>query len=406
MINTVLSTGRQSGRIFISGGEVSGDRHAAHLARHILRQNREARLYGCGGEQMSAAGVDVRFKTSQLGYIGLQESLRFRRPVHDAHKKIRGLLREERPDLAILVDGEHFNLPLASHLHREGIPFVYYFVPQVWFWGRWRTRGIARKARLVIPAFPAEAEIFRRKGARVAWPGHPLLDIVQPESDSERAFRDVGLDPAKPTIALLPGSRWQEIENLGPTILAAACELQKRQPELQFILPLAAPHLRVAVEKQISQANLAGKVVLMTENVYSCLARCELALLSSGTATLETALLGVPMVVFYRVTALTCFVARQLVNSRFIAMPNILLDEPVVPELIQRDFTVERLVAEASRILFDREHAAAVRRKLAQIPKLLGGSHVLERAARLVLEEAGLSSAPARADASCVPALA
>ncbi len=403
MINAIPAA--QSGRIFISGGEVSGDRQAAHLARHILHQNPDARLYGCGGEQMRAAGVDVRLRTAQLGYIGLQESLRFRRPMHEAHQQLRRLLQDERPDLAVLVDGEHFNLFLTSHLHREGIPFVYYFVPQVWFWGRWRTRGIARKARLVIPAFPTEAEIFRNKGARVAWPGHPLLDIVQPETDPVRALLDLGLDPARPTVALLPGSRWQEIENLGPTLFAAARELSKQRSDLQFILPLAAPHLRATLEKQIAQADLTVQVRLLTQNVYACLSRCELVLLSSGTATLETALLGVPMVVFYRVTPLTAFIARRLVHTRFIAMPNILLREGVVPELIQRDFSVERLVAEASRLLYDREHANAMRRKLAQIPALLGQPRVLERAARLILHEAGIAcpTSPTTASSLHVP---
>jgi lipid-A-disaccharide synthase len=396
---------QRPGRIFISGGEISGDRQAAHLARHILMQNGDVQLYGCGGDHMRAAGVDVRLQTAQLGYIGLQESFRFRRPMRHAHQTLCKLLKDERPDLAILVDGEHFNLFLTSHLHREGIPFIYYFVPQVWFWGRWRTRGIARKALRVIPAFQAESEIFRRKGARVSWLGHPLLDIAQPGPDPRQSFLEIGLDPARPTVALLPGSRWQEVENFGPTLMAAAAQLLQRKAELQFILPVAAPHLHSTLVRQIEQAGLAGKVRLVSENVYSCLSLCEVALLSSGTATLETALLGVPMVAFYRVTPLTCFIARRLVTSRFIAMPNILLNEAVVPELIQSQFTVERLVAEASRVLYDREHALAVRRKLAQIPALLGRPGVLERAAHLVLRDAALQPAPA-VPALCAPALA
>jgi lipid-A-disaccharide synthase len=380
---------RRPARIFMSGGEISGDRQAAHLARNILLQSGEVRLYGCGGEQMRAAGVDVRLQTAQLGYVGLQESLRFRRPIHEAHGALCRLLKEERPDLAVLVDGEHFNRFLTSHLHREGIPFIYYFVPQVWFWGRWRTRGIAAKARLVIPAFPAEAEIFRRKGARVEWLGHPLLDIARPGAEAVRKFIELGLDPSRPTVGLLPGSRLQEVENFGPPLLAAARELQRHRPGLQLILPLAAPHLRGPLEQQIVGAGLAKQVRVIVGDVYTYLSRCEVVLLASGTATLETALLGVPMVVFYCVKPLTYFVAKRLVTSRFIAMPNILMDELVVPELIQEEFTVERLVSEALAVLNDPAHALAVRRKLAQIPALLGQPGVLERAARRVLREAG-----------------
>ncbi len=395
------------GKIFISGGEISGDRQAAHLARHILQQDGGVQLYGCGGGHMRDAGVDVRLQTAQLGYVGLQESLRFSRPIREAHGQLCQMLKDERPDLAVLVDGEHFNHFLTSHLHREGIPFIYYFVPQVWFWGRWRTRGIAQKARLVIPAFPAEAEIFRRKGASVEWLGHPLLDTVRPGPNPEATLIALGLDPTQPVVGMLPGSRWQEVESFSPILFAAAQKLRQQRPGLQFILPLAAPHLRPVLDSELAKAGLTDAVRIITEDVYTCLSRCELVLLSSGTATLETALLGVPMVVFYRVKPVTYFVAKRLVTSRFIAMPNILLNQPVVPELIQDDFTVERLAAEAARVLDDREHALAIRRKLAGVRAILGGSGVLDRAARRVLREAGRGVAPSQSmEACCTPATA
>ena len=397
---------RRAGKIFISGGEISGDRQAAFLARHIRTENPDVYLYGCGGDQMRAAGVDVRFETARLGYIGLQEATRFLRPIREARHAICELLKKDRPDLVVLVDGEHFNPSLASFLHRERIPFIYYFVPQVWFWGRWRTQGIARRAQLVIPAFEAELEIFRREGARVQWLGHPLLDIVRPDPDPEARLTELGINPKRPMIALLPGSRMQEVENFAPVLLAAARQLRQSRPELQFVLPLAAPHLRTPLEKQVAEAGLNDSVTLIDRHVYTCLSRCQVVLLSSGTATLETALLGVPMVVFYRLKPLTFFIARRMVESRFIAMPNILLKEAIVPELIQHHFTAERLVAEASRILSDAGHASAMRRQLARIPALLGRPGVLERAARTVLREAGLASAPVSAEPIGVPQLA
>jgi len=381
---------RGLGRIFISCGEISGDRQAGFLARQIYRQNPEVLLYGCGGEAMRAAGVDVRIDTARFGYVGLQESIRFRRPMRKAHEEIQRILLEQRPDLVVLVDGEHFNRSLMPFLHREGIPFVYYFVPQVWFWGRWRTGGIARRARLIIPAFAPEADIFRRKGGRVEWFGHPFVDVIEPGS-CESELRE----GEHPTIGLMPGSRWQEVENFTPRLLAAARELHRRRPELRFILPLAGPHLRPLIERELAGAGLSDIVELLERDVYDRLGRCELVLLASGTATLETTLLGVPMVVVYEVKPLTFFVARRLVSSRFIAMPNILLNEAVVPELIQSDFTVERVVAEAWRLLEDASHAGRMRQKLARVRTLLGRPGVIEGAATAILREAGLPGCPA-----------
>lgn len=395
-----------SPRVFLSAGEISGDFQASHLARAILEQSPDAQLYGCGGERMRAAGVDVRLQTAQLGYVGLQESLRFQRPIRAAQRQIESLLRNEPPDLAVLVDGERFNDFLTGFLHREGIPFIYYFVPQVWFWGRWRTRRIARRASLVIPAFPAELEIFRRKGAHTEWLGHPLLDIVRPAADGDSVLTELGLNPSRPMIALMPGSRWQEIENFAPVLFDAARQLKQRRPELQFVLPLAARHLLTRLKQLVGAAGLANEIQIISEHVYTCLSRCELVMLSSGTATLETALLGVPMIAFYRVHPATYLAAKALVKTRFIAMPNILLGDAVVPELIQSRFTSGRLFAEATSLLENPARAEAMRRKLAEIPALLGGRGVLDRAARVVLREAAARRSVAAArPIACEPSL-
>lgn len=391
-------------RIFFSAGEISGDFQAAHLARAIRRANPGARLYGCGGERMSAAGVDIRLPTAHLGYVGLEESLPFLGEIRGMHRRLAGMFQQDRPDLAVLVDGERFNGPLMSVLVRERIPFVYYFVPQVWFWGRWRTRRIARAAQLVIPAFPAERDIFRAKGARVEWLGHPLLDIVTTGGDTEQWLRDAGLDPSRPLVGLMPGSRRQEVESFTPTLLASARELRRRRPTLQFILPLAAGHLRSSIEQSIAEAGLGDAVRIVPGSCYPLLGRCEVVLLASGTATLELALLGVPMVVCYRVRPATYLAARAVVRTRFIAMPNILLDAPVVPELVQSEFTAGRVTAEAAALLDDPARTAAVRRQLARIPVLLGGTGVLDRAAAVILGQ--LHGVPAPAVPGRIPALA
>jgi lipid-A-disaccharide synthase len=374
-------------RIFLSAGEISGDFQAAHLARSLRRAEPAATLYGCGGERMKDAGVDVRLQTAQLGYVGLEESLPFRRPIRGAHRWLAEMLRDDPPDLAVLVDGERFNGPLMDVLNERRIPFIYYFVPQVWFWGRWRTRRLARLARLVIPAFPVERDIFREKGARAEWLGHPLIDIVRPAQEAEDTLKSAGLDPARPIVGLMPGSRSQEVESFTSTLLGAARRLKETRPSLQFVLPVAAAHLRSQIERAVAVAGLQDCVRTVSAQHYAFLARCELVLLASGTATLEMALLGVPMVVFYRVHPATYLAARALVRTPFIAMPNILLSRAVVPELIQGAFTEERLAAEAGAILGSPARAQAIRRDLARIPEMLGRPGVIDRVAELILRQ-------------------
>jgi lipid-A-disaccharide synthase len=304
------------------------------------------------------------------------------------------LVRSEKPDLAVLVDSEHFNGHVAAFLNQQRIPFVYYFPPQVWLWGRWRARAVAKRSRLIIPAFLAEVDIYRSKGGRVQWCGHPLLDLVKPEENHREILLKLGMNPSLPIMAIMPGSRVQELEELAPAMLAAASRIKQRHPQLQLILPVAAPHLRPRLQKEIAVAQLTADIkIIEQQHVYTCLSRCEVVMLSSGTATLEVALLGVPMVVAYRVKPLTYFVARRVVSTRFIAMPNILLDEPVVPELIQKDLSVERLVTETLDILENTDRRNWMRNHLQRIPPLLGTQGAIGRAASLVLDEAAVAPA-------------
>lgn len=369
-------------KLFLSAGEVSGDYQAAHLARMLLRLHPGVKLTGYGGDHMRSSGVEILCDSAAWGYVGLQESLRFRPEMRRARAQLASHLKAENPDLVILVDGEAFNERLVDVLRREGIPFVHYFVPQVWFWGRWRARRIAMEAALIIPAFPKELEIFRESGARTEWFGHPLLDLV-PEVTP--ASEPVHGDDDRP-VALLPGSRVQEIETLGPTLLAAAKRLHEQRPALRFVLPVAAKHLEPPIRKLVADAGMGDLVEIREGWTGVGASGCRLALVASGTATLETALAGVPMVAFYKVRRLTYFAAKMLVKTRFVAMPNILLNERIVPELLQEAFTVESLVAEASALLDCPLRREEMRRNLARIPEVLGGRGAIERAASAILQ--------------------
>ncbi|MCX7015261.1 MAG: hypothetical protein NTW86_22350 [Candidatus Sumerlaeota bacterium] len=226
-------------KIMLVAGEVSGDRQAAFLSRAIRVRNKDALLFGAGGEEMHAAGVDIRVSTSHLGVVGVSESFRFLKPLYGVYKALGKLVRSERPDAVVLIDNEGFNTVFARSLRSEGIPVIFYFAPQVWLWGPWRARGIAKTASLILAVFPDEAEAYERAGARVAWIGHPLLDIVKTTGGGDSAFRRAGLDPSRPTVALMPGSRFHELQRLTPVMAAAARRLKERRPELQFVLPLS-----------------------------------------------------------------------------------------------------------------------------------------------------------------------
>lgn len=368
-------------KLFLSAGEVSGDYQAAHLARMLQKLHPGVKLSGYGGDHMRSAGVEILCDSAAWGYVGLEESLRFRPDMRRARTQLANLLKAEKPDLVILVDGEAFNERLVDVLRREGIPFVHYFVPQVWFWGRWRARRIALEAALIIPAFPKELEIFRESGARTEWFGHPLLDLIPEVTLTPEPAPE---DDTRP-VALLPGSRVQEIEALGPTLIEAAKRLQNERPALRFVLPVAAKHLEPAIRKLVADAGMS-EFVEIREGWTGIGARgCRLALVASGTATLETALACVPMVAFYKVRRLTFFAAKMLVKTRFVAMPNILLNERVVPELLQEAFTVDSLVAEVSSLLDDPRRIEEMRRNLARIPAVLGGRGAIGRAARAIL---------------------
>lgn len=368
-------------KLFLSAGEVSGDYQASHLARMLARLHPGVKLTGYGGDHMRSAGVEILCDSASWGYVGLEESLRFRPNMRRARVQLAEMLKAEKPDLVILVDGEAFNERLVAVLRRERIPFVHYFVPQVWFWGRWRARRIAEEAALIIPAFQKELEIFRESGARTEWFGHPLLDLIPEVCLSAEAAPGEDTRP----IALLPGSRVQEIESLGPTLIEAARRLHRDRPTLRFLLPVAAKHLEPAIRKLVVDAGLEDFVEIREGWTGVGVAGCRLALVASGTATLETALACVPMVAFYRVRRLTYFAAKLLVKTRFVAMPNILLNERIVPELLQEAFTVESLVAEASALLDDPQRVQEMRRNLARIPEVLGGRGAIGRAAGAII---------------------
>ncbi|MCL4522537.1 MAG: lipid-A-disaccharide synthase [Acidobacteria bacterium] len=365
--------------ILISAGEPSGEMYAARLAA-ALRARTGAHLFGLGGPRMREAGVELLADSSQVAVVGISEVVRRLPSVWKVYRQLADEAERRKPDLAILVDFPDFNLRLARRLHKQGVRIVYFISPQVWAWRPKRVQLIRRLVARVLCIFPFEEDFYRKAEVPVNFVGHPLVDSVKPTLSREQFASKHGLDTGKRIVALLPGSRPSEIAHNLPVMLEA-CRFLASDTEYQFVLA-AAPG--VAKESLSAMVRNGPPVHIVEGATYDALAAADCAIVSSGTATVEAALLGVPMVVVYRVSATTAFIARRLVRTPHFAMVNLIAGRRVVPELIQEAFTPEAVAAEARRLLGSAEERETMRRELAEVKRRLGPGGAIERAAGII----------------------
>ena len=297
-------------------------------------------------------------------------------------------MSERRPDLAILIDSERFNGTLIKFLAKEKIPVVYYLSPQVAFWAPWRARKYAKLSSLIIPAFSRELDLFKRAGARATWVGHPLLDLLNTEGvENTPRNRPALLNNNRPLIGLMPGSRLQEVSLFTPILLKSVSMMRAAHPNLCFVLPVASTHLVAPIKRMIKREGLNKIIEVVDKDPHFWIRRCDLLFASTGTVTLEAAILGTPMITFYKLNPITYIVARSLVRTPFIALPNIVLNRQVVPELIQSQFTAKRLTSLALSLLDNPPRYEKMIRDLAEVRRSLGQLGAVDRAADLILEE-------------------
>ncbi len=366
--------------------DVSGDLQAGYLASAIREIAPEVRLVGMGGPEMAKAGVEVAVYTTDLSFVGLPDSVRAIRPLVDVFRQGQELVRVTRPNLVVLVDSETLTLPAAVWLRRQRVPVVYFFPPQVWFWGRWRLRSIKPLVHRVVSAFREEADLYRAAGIDTVWVGHPLRDMVRVSEDPAAAMRAIGLDPSRPMVALMPGSRQTEVRALAGPMLGAARMLQERDPRLQFALPVATDALRPDLEEFVRRSGVRD-IALYRPTSYAVLSRAQVVLQCSGTATLEVALLGIPAVIAYRLRPPEYLVGRYLViDVPHIGMPNILLGEMVQPEFFKTRIDTQELATEAWSLLTDEIRRRSIQSRLAELPALLGAEGAFARAANAIVE--------------------
>jgi len=368
--------------MFIAG-EASGDQHAADLIRELKRCAPGLEAFGLGGAQMAAAGADVVQDLVSHAVIGVVEALRKLGDYYQALKRAESLLRDRRPDAVVLIDFPDMNFRVAEKAKALGIPVIYYISPQVWAWRRGRIKTLKRLVTRMIVLFPFEEPLYQKAGIPVSFVGHPLLDVARPE-ESPAAARARLLGTSKgPLVALMPGSRSQEIESLLPVMCGAALILKREFPEAHFFLPLARTVSRERVETILREQGLAPAIV--TENPYANRAAADLTLVASGTATLETAILGVPMLIAYRMHWLSYMIAKLFVKLPYFGLANVTAGEKAAPEFLQHEVTPEALAAAGAQLLRDRAAAEAQRRVWDRVRQRLGGEGAAGRAAEAVL---------------------
>lgn len=372
--------------IMIVAGEASGDAHAADLIAALRRRHPDLHFFGCGGERMAAAGCELLVDISQLAVLGLVEVLAHLPRIHRLWRRLRQALLQRRPAGIVLVDFPDFNLRLAKAAHAAGIPAVYFISPQLWAWRSGRVKQVRRNIRRMICIFPFEQDFYAEHGINVAWVGHPLVDRVaaaRRQLPDAREWRERLGGSGAELIALLPGSRKREIEFHLPTMLDAAARLHDEAPR-EFVVPVA-PTLRQAdVAAMIPESLRASVHLVPAAEMYTALAYARLAIVASGTATVETALMGTPMVVVYRLSHLSYGLGRRLVRTPYVAMVNLIAGGGVVPELIQSHFRAEVIVDWAHRLLPAGQERLQMLRALEQIRERLGPPGAIDRAAREV----------------------
>ena len=369
-------------KILMVAGEVSGDLHGAHLVEAIHRIDPDIQFFGVGGEQLGRMGMKLLYHSQSLAVVGITEVFLKIGSILRALRGLKQSLDREKPDLIILIDFPDFNLRLAKIAHRKGIPILYYISPQIWAWRPKRVKLIAQWVKKMIVLFPFEVPLYEVAGVDVEWVGHPLLDIVKPALSKEVAFQRFGLDPNQRTIALLPGSRMHEIKRLLPPLLASAQLLQKETSDLQFILPLAPGIPQETLSPWMRNMPVPVKVV--EGWTYDVMNISELLITASGTATLEAAILGKPMIIVYKVSFFSYWIGRALIQVDHIGLVNLVAGKEIVPELIQHEVNPQRIAEEAVRILRDPILCRRMTETMAGVRQSLGEPGAAQRAADIV----------------------
>lgn len=372
--------------IMIVAGEASGDMHGAALVSAMKALDSSLHFCGIGDQALAGQGVDLLFRSRQIAVVGIVEVLTHWRPIREAMAGLSRRLVDHPPHLLILIDFPDFNLILARRAKKLGIPVFYYISPQVWAWRSGRVKTIARLVDRLAVILPFEEEFYRERGVeQVAFVGHPLVDSVRSETPRGEFRKQLGIEPGSTIVGMLPGSRKREITSILPDFIKTARLLKEQDNTVCFLLPLA-PTL-TEEDLGLSEHELRElSIKVVSGHRYELMADCDLVMAASGTVTLELALLGVPMVVAYRISPLTYFLGRLLITINFASLVNLVANREVVQELIQDDFTPDNLALALRAIWPGTERRGTMIRDLQEVSARLGSPGASLNAARLALD--------------------
>ncbi len=395
-------------RVMMIAGEASGDMHGAGVVRELKKRLPDVEIFGVGGDKMQSEGMELVYHISKLSFMGFVEVVKNLSVVKEVGAKLEALLESRRPDVVVLIDYPGFNLRFAKKAkahdvsRRDGFPKVLYYIsPQVWAWHKSRVKKMRTLVDRMKVVFPFEVDIYKKEGIDVEFVGHPLAERLGTSLTREEFFRKHGLDINKKLLALLPGSREQEIKNIFPTMIATATRLQneivRRSEGLLTETPHGgcevavgvAPNLGAGFLKQFVQGK--HQIHFVENATYDLMAHADAAIVTSGTATLETGWFGTPMAVVYKTSPITYTIGRALVDMPYIGLVNVVANDlqpkaKVVPEFIQHHVTVDNLAAEMKRQLTDEQYAQAMRAKLSIIKSKLGSPGASARVAEGIIE--------------------
>jgi lipid-A-disaccharide synthase len=389
----LLSKTDRNIKIFLSTGEVSGDLIGAGLAEALRDAYPNISLWGVGGRRMEEAGVAVLYKTNRMGSVGISEPIVILPDVLRSFKSIRSYVWRSKPDVAVLIGNDVFNLVLSRWLRARKVVTVSYFPPQIWLW-KGIAAFIARSYDWILTSFLKEDLTYREAGGQTAFVGHYLRDRIESvyPRQREEARKTLGLGNGKCVVGLLPGSRRHELDRMNPILLDVARQILHRDPHAEFVLPVADRCFEMGIKYQIERAGL-NRCIHLNNDSRTAMPACDLVILCSGTVTLEAALMGLPMIILYQVSLSTWITVNLLemtglIESKTVGIPNLLAGRKIVPEFIQSDVLPKAVADEAWAILQDSGRQARMKKDLASVCSELGERGGVERAAHLILERA------------------
>ena len=382
--NIPVATGYTK-KVMIVAGEASGDLHGSFLVREMLAINPSLQFFGIGGKKMQEAGVQLLASSADIAVVGVTEVFSKIGSFIRIKAGIRKFMDQMKPNLVILIDFPDFNLNIVARAaKKKNIRVFYYISPQVWAWREGRVRQIKKLVDKMAVILPFEVDFYRAHGFPVHYVGHPLRDTVKTMFTKSRARLHFGLFEKQTTIGLLPGSRSAEVARLLPVMIEAAQIISKKIPEVQYILPLADTLDEKTITQTLAESCINVKIV--SGQVYDVLACCDLAIVTSGTATLETGLMGVPMIIIYKLSLFTELIARIIIRQQRIGLVNIIAGKTIAPELLQRDANGPRIASEALAILLNEEKKREIIAELNDIRTKLGKPGAAGRAAQIACD--------------------